>query len=588
MGQLDINKKLEYILIRNNIIKTTSCDNAIKMIHYLEQQVTVGSSIGLYGVGIEAEGMLHFIMKNTISFKIDVCFDQVIRSYKYKNIIRNPIVNPIEDILSMNVDYIILGSYLYREVFLKKLDDLGYQGKIIDLYSFLGGYIEDHFADYRMVYHTKQAYLRESGFEKIGLLQKLIKEYILLRDFKNAFYYIDVYIDNQYEKFDQYIELKTDINKLLGEIKDCISKRNKRDIIVHWIDALSYYDVSSFPFFVQKEKEGTYFSNAYTVMPWTTETTKTILFGEYPIEGKLFLRDYLSYDNAKMLKILKEGGYCFAYCGMPRFAKLFDEEVVAPIGDYDNKFSGSLQKHWEALELLCQSKAPMCILVHTLREIHEPFICGEAETFICFGSTENDWSREECRKQAKVSGEYIQGQLEFYEKFYKENVIQIYMSDHGRVGNSPMNENKIHIMLLIKGKEFKHECVEGMFSLVRFPELIEKIIKKERDWGNLTRDYVLIENLDAYSDRAVKDTLAGRLKKEEMYQCRGIVTLTDRYYQYADGKEYYFISRESKVNESNNDLYRDRIMYLKKLCGNVFIDIYQYDKFKYSRLLYEI
>ena len=161
------------------------------------------------------------------------------------------------------------------------------------------------------------------------------------------------------------------------------------------------------------------------------------------------------------------------------------------------------------------------------------------------------------------------------------------MSDHGRIGNSPMNENKIHTILFVCGKKIQPRCIEGMFSLVKFPELIKEILLYRENWGHLTDDYVLIENLDAYSEPAVNDTLSGRLKKEEMYQCRGIVTKSDRYFLYAYGKEYYFKDWELGKNEIDNPMFQKRIMDLRKICGDTFIDICQYDKFKYSRLLYK-
>ena len=125
-----------------------------------------------------------------------------------------------------------------------------------------------------------------------------------------------------------------------------------------------------------------------------------------------------------------------------------------------------------------------------------------------------------------------------------------------------------------------------MFSLVSFPDLIKKLILRQSDWSKLTNEYVIIENLDAYDERVVSTTLSGKLSTEEMYQCRGIVTLSDRYYLYAYGKEYYFTDRWSNENEVCNQKYSERINELKKICGQEFIDIFRYDKFKYSRLLY--
>jgi hypothetical protein len=587
MTGVDINQKFDSILLNCKIIREISYDKAVRAIRDFEKNLTQESRVGLYGVGEETEALLYFISYYTTDFKIYACFDKVIRNYKYKKIVQNSTVYPIECISDMDVDYIILGSYTYRQVFIDNLNTVGYQGKVIDLYGYLELYLNDHFADYEMVYKTRQAYLGAEGFDKIELLQKLIKEYLLIKDFENAFYYIEVYIKNQYSEHERYEELWKELNLLLQEIKVCIKERNKKDIIINWVDALSYYDVPLFPFLSQKQDEGVWFENAYTVMPWTTETTKTILFGEYPIEGKLFLREFLSMDNVKLLQILSENGYGFGYCGMPKFAKLFDESVITPVGMYENKFSSSIKKQWDALGILCRSEMPMCILIHTLRETHQPYICGETDTFMWFASTEADWSHEECRKQAEVSGKYINNQLAFYEKFYGEKAVEIYMSDHGRVGNSPMNEKKIHVMLSVSGNGIPHDKITPLFSLVKVPDLIKKIIINDQDWNSLTSDYVLIENLDVYSEKLVQETLSGHFSKNEMYQSRGIVTLTDKYYFYAYGKEYYYNGQENLINEINNPQYAERIQILKKLCGDEFIDIFQFDKFKYSRMLYE-
>lgn len=586
MVKKDINKEFDAILLKHKIIKDVIYDKAVQVVRELEKHFKAGCKVGIYGVGIESEGLLYFISEHTTQLKIDVCFDKTIRTYKYKERVRDTNVKSIESIKEHDVDYIIIGSHKYRQVFTEKLRILGYQGRVVDLYDYMEGYIDDHFADYEKVFMTKQAYIKADSEEKVKLLQVLIKQCLLLKDFINACNYIDVYIRNKYRDYQKYEELKNDINIFLREIKECIDKREKKDIIINWLDALSYYDIPQFPFLQKKMKEGVNFKNAYTVMPWTTETTKTILFGDYPIEGKLFLREHISKENASLLKVLHEYNYDFVYCGMPKFAKLFDEPEVSCVHYFENKYSGSMQKQWDALDVLCKNEKPACILVHTLRETHEPFICGEGDTFCWFGSTERDWDEEICKKQVATAGRYIDCQLEFYENFYHENTVEIYMSDHGRVGNSPMNEKKIHVMLSVNEKKGRHETVENMFSLVRFPDLIRKIIDNKKDWDVLTQQYVWIENLDAYSERSVEDTLSGRLNMNEMYQCRGVVTATDRYYCYACGAEYYFVHRESQENEIENPMYQSRIQELKKLCGDKFVDIYKYDKFKYSRRLY--
>ena len=107
MMKFNIYKKFDEILIKNGIIKNVLYDNAIHEVNKLENSYISGNKIGIYGVGIEAEGLLHFISEHSRDLKIDVCFDKTIRNYKFKELIINHNVYPIEKIADMGVDYII-------------------------------------------------------------------------------------------------------------------------------------------------------------------------------------------------------------------------------------------------------------------------------------------------------------------------------------------------------------------------------------------------------------------------------------------------------------------------------------------------
>lgn len=583
---MDINKKFNELLVKYGIIKKFTFEFAIDALSQLEQKNCQGKKIGLYGCGKEADGLMTFISKYTKDLKIECCFDKTVRKYFYKDKILDRNVFPVEKIAEKNVDYVIIGSYRFREEFKNNLSSVGYKGEIFDLYEYLVEYIQDYYSDYEIIYNLRQVLKKEAKDKKEIVLRQLIKNYLVLKDFLSAFGLIDLYCKNLYTDYENYINLKQEMCRFLEEIFNCINARKGKDVIINWVDALSYYDLKAFPFLKDKVESGVCFENAYTVMPWTTETKKMILYGEYPIEGKLFLREELGKENTKLIQLLERSGYEFGYCGMPKIEKMFDNSVISPSIYYENKYSSSLQKQWDALSMLCMSQKQMCILIHTLYETHEPFICGEGDTFIHFGSTEDDWKDEKCQKQAAVSGTYIDKQLAFYEPFYGKNSTKIYMSDHGRVGNSPYNEKKIHIIFSINGVGIKSRKIGEMFSLVNFPKVIQTILEDKDDWEKLTDEYVLIENLDAYDERVVNNTLAGRLSVEDMYQCRGIVTKKDKYFLYSYGKEFYFTSCMSEKNEIDNPLYTERIAELKNLCGKEFIDIYKYEKFKYSRLLY--
>lgn len=582
----DINLEFDKILIEYGIIKEISLNGAINTLQELEEEFKRGKKVGLCGCGKQVVGLMDFISIYVKDLKIEYCYDKNVRQYQYKDMILNTSVYPVEDISDTCIDYVLLGSYKYREELTEKLHNVGFQGEIIDLYDYLGAYINEHFSDYEIIFNLRQEYNQATVDRKEILLRQLIKQYLMIKDFVSAFDLIDFYCKQQYENYIKYFDLKIRLKEMLDDILNYIHERNQKDIIWNWVDALSYYELLQFPFLNKKAENGVNFKNAYTVIPWTTDNTKAMLYGMYPIEGKLFLKETLNSEDMKLTQILAEHGYDFGYCGMPKFAKLFNTSVIVPSNYYESKFSSSLQKQWDALAILCMSEKPMCILIHTLNETHGPHICGEGDTFVDFGSTKKDWEQETCRKQAEIAGNYIDRRLEFYEQFYGHNSVVIYMSDHGRVGNLPMDEQKIHTILTINGSDIEKEEVKGIFSLIRFHELVEKIINGEHNWGELTDHYAIVENYDAYGEQTVNKTLSGFFPQKEMLQCRGVITKKDKYFLYACGEEYYFTNPISEKNEMDNPLYTERIEQLRKLCGNEFIDIYQYEKFKYSRLLY--
>lgn len=194
--KMDINEKLYEIMQRNGMRESVSYSKAVAVLKRLQKAIMSKAKVGVYGVGIECEGLLRFIEDHTDYFAIDACFDKTIRKYQYKKIVASMHVFPIEDIVDMNVDYLILGSFKNRDVFRKKFEALQYTGEIIDLYDGMEEYIRNSYTDYEAVYLARQEYEYAQMSYKAGGLKKLIKQYLLLKDFETAFNCIDEYIEN--------------------------------------------------------------------------------------------------------------------------------------------------------------------------------------------------------------------------------------------------------------------------------------------------------------------------------------------------------------------------------------------------------
>lgn len=583
----DIDVELECILIKYKVFQESGLEQAIEFIEQWNNELSGKEIIGLYGTGQATNNLLYFLFKYGTEIHIDFCFDKNIRTFNYKNRIKNNQVHLIEDVKIMNIDYMLIGSYQYREEMRKKLEELDYRGKIIDVFQLLEEYKKYHYVNYKQLFKMKQDYKIADINRRPILLQEIIKSYFIIRDFSNAFKYIDIYVAERYPEYLNYINLKREIQNFLNDIIQCTSNRSG-DIIINWIDAVPYCERNIFPFLRRKAETGIDFKNAYTVISWTTDTMKTIMFGEYPIEGKLFLKNEIN-DESLFLSILKKFGYKFSYCGLGRFYKLFTDEVWMPINIFYDLYTSSIFLQWQAVKLLCQKEDPVCIMIHSLHETHEPFVSAEGNTCVNMGNQLADWNDENNNRQAECASRYLDSQLEFYEHLYGKHATKIYMSDHGRKGNSLMNDYKVHINLIINGENIVHQEIEEMFSLINFSKIVENVISKKRKWEEFTSESVLVQNFDAYDEIVIKKTLDGQLCLKDMLQCRGIITKNDKYFQAANGEEYYYTSCCEEVeNEIENEMYKERILKLRKKCGIEYIDISKYEKFKYSHLLYEV
>lgn len=113
-------------------------------------------------------------------------------------------------------------------------------------------------------------------------------------------------------------------------------------------------------------------------------------------------------------------------------------------------------------------------------------------------------------------------------------------------------------------------------------------MSREKNFKYLEREYVFVEALDYYNFSWIQETLTNpKYNKYEGLQRRGIITLKDRYCRFANGIEGYF-KDDDKKNLINDSKYETRIKELRRLCSDEFIDINQYDKFKYSHMLYKV
>lgn len=359
--------------------------------------------------------------------------------------------------------------------------------------------------------------------EKFFYLKNIYFLSVCMKDFLNASKYISMLMDldvddkrkADYEKSWQEIQL------LLDQIKDALKHREQKDIIMNWLDAVGYEESDNMPFLNGCRQRGINFTNAFTSMPYTHETYKTIFKGTLP------LSDYFNTEkisDSKLIKDIEKYGYRFKIVSgyMDWFEPSYESEV------WHNCGAGCSEILWDMLSCLLAMKEPGFILGHLLIEGHDPNLYSDMIS--------KDFIGEKNRRYAARL--QMDKQLEFYADFFPRKSTVIYMSDHG-LESSLLARN--HTNLIITGDKIEHKNIEAMFSYVRFSDMVLQLLQLDGaiNEDELTDEYVRLEYMDLYNGKLIYDIIRGKQGLNIFPQLgyQGIVTKDYIYVKYNVGKE---------------------------------------------------
>lgn len=171
------------------------------------------------------------------------------------------------------------------------------------------------------------------------------------------------------------------------------------------------------------------------------------------------------------------------------------------------------------------------------------------------------------------------------------------MSDHGRNNNSFFE--RTHTNLIIKGKNIEHKEIEGMFSYVRFSDMILQLLQVGRiNEDELTDEYVRLEYMDWYNGKPIYDWIKKKKKLQIFPQLgyQGVVTKEYIYAKYSIGKEV-LLRRDNIVKAGNDNFTLDDeidvinaeelLPYFRSM--NIDITkVYEDGRFKYSKYLRKV
>lgn len=478
-----------------------------------------------------------------------------------------------------------------------------YQCEIIDFYDILEAkgiiYDKDFFLGKGVTYADIVRDLNiyegiENKEEKYIAIKRIIGDYLAIKDFQNAFLYINKLKEIKPTEYRRYLALKDKIENKLLELEKKVEK--KEHIILNWIDGLRYDEAKNMNFLSRQAEQGINFENMFAATSYTNAAMKTLFTGKLLIDDKLYKMKVEECEKGRLYQILEKREYKFVYIGGKFNKGIFYDSIVNCLIKIYKEREEVPSTVWQyvLIHILAKSDKKYFAIVHNLCETHTPNM--NPIQINAKKITDNDIinfqfnSQETIKEQIRLSQKYIDEQLEFYERFYKKALYKIYMSDHGQCRyERPICFEGLHkVFMCVSGKGILPEKHIPITSSLAFPDMIEHLLDHRayaltKVYG---KEYALVQQDDIYGKSRIKEYLNSPAGYKTFFlQHRGIITDKDFYVKYITGEEHYWRIDE-KENLIKKEEYQNRIAELKKLAGNHFINIQKEDKYISTRKLY--
>lgn len=420
-------------------------------------------------------------------------------------------------------------------------------------------------------FHDRRGYeCAEAKEYKQIYLARMIFDSAYFRDIEGMTQYIKKYAEERYDGFERYLSFLAEVDHLISEIKERLSLRRQKDIILFWLDALEYGDDQSMPWLSSMSERGLEFTRAYTVTPYTHSTARTLFHQKYTVDDRIF--NEKMGRSCKLASMLEGKGYKVEF---HTYLSEVDFDIKSKFPQ--NEYMPLPQICWECLRGLLKSDGPVFSMLHELFHTHpsyvSPGITGSEYLSSAFGNTVDG---TDYTAQKDQSRKYTDRILKYYTGLLNEHTFKIYMSDHGHT-----YFDKFHTILRVIQKDIRPQRIDGIFSYISFGRLIEKLIDGDTDYRDIISQYAKIQDTDFYNRGILKGIVTQRPQVlPYFFGYEGIVTDHGYYLRYHDGpEEYYNLNPGEPVAQ-------EWVEEAASLCPDYPDDILADDKFKYSRNLY--
>lgn len=442
---------------------------------------------------------------------------------------------------------------------------------------------------YETLFYDKRKY-RTAQDEALQqyYLERVIFDYYSMRDFINGEIYLKEYLCRQTSLAGEYENFLTEVKDLLFELQQTIKQKNEKDIVMYWIDCISYEEDAKVPHGNYVSSKALVFSRSFTVIPITSDVMGAMFYQRMPAEavGKSKL-----IEDAPLIDMLNEKGWKFWHYG---WGEMFAKRYVRTV-EQDKIHRISSEAHWKLICDMAEQTEPAFRLVH-LMGLHPPYLSAEmdGERFISLHDRFFNPDEEVGKKRAQQriqSMQYEYRQIEFFEGLIEARAV-IYFSDHGCMeyvaDNFPMLH---HNILKVKAENIYSGVCKQIFSPLDFLELISKLINgKAEEINSIASECVLMQGFPIYNKEHVRSYYNLKHFSEFLLGYNGIVKGDYIYFYFHAGYDLCYKMQEEKIYLMGvNESREVRRQLLEEIRGtDRLLWDFSHEKFRYSRVFFQV
>lgn len=524
----------------------------------------------------------------------------------YKNNSIYSLEESLEAIRQKEADDIILITY--QDHVRVSTEFLRLQVKVIDIYDYFiekglnlyheyylindevafgmqGNALEDTLdkSYYSVLFYDKRKYkLAKNKQIKFYYLEKVIFDYYLIRNFSDGEKYIKEYLAIRPEMTEKYTDFLEDVRKLLEKINYLIKQKKQKDIVLYWLDALTYGEDKKLPYLHSLDDECTVFNKAFTTIDTTGGAASAMFRQEMPAESRRF-RYHEQISESNIFDFLEENGWDFKYYGMDG---IFGDSKLSNVKKGHLNLIAS-NTYWNMLCDMAVDTKPAFRIAHNM-EFHAPYLSGdmEGDKYI---PTPDLFARsvKEVYGQRQHSMAYMDRQLAFFDKMIQTHAT-VYFSDHGchyYVGDNIAMLH--HIILKVRFGLLNKKIEDQVFSIINFYKLLQYlIIPDENPYHKIFSGYARLQSIPLYNKNNVRSAYRSKIYNEILVMGHnGIVKDNYVYFSGDYGKDYCYKLNDDKAYLMGYEKSKELRSQLRKELGESSYNINEDAKFKYSRLL---